>query len=354
MKLSVGRHGMGALDTGLAFLIALLLASDARNPLRQVLNKRPEDIAPVFAGVHRMNAASTPYEPIMFAAIDSRFLSPEVDDLYFVPVTPANKPVGEGGPQHVDITSLAYDTTRLVLAHYVYKGETGAISYESVLAALNHRICPPSQPCAPISSSPPAASRSGSARSNDVWGWCAYFTSAADWQGSPTCLDGPDYQGHGGQPLMAWYLDQVCAYQQQPGVRPVDFLDVQYYPQGDGVDGLGGDGEDPATSARRLRALRPWPAPASLMRHLGPAAAGATRAVGPELDFGVVDQRSGRLDSPPPRLDRRPLSRARHRHLGASLGHRRRPQLRPRPRRGPRWRCSRTASNRATWAHGWR
>lgn len=65
MKLSAGRHGMGVLDTGLAFLIALLPASDARNPLRQVLDKRPEDIAQVFAGLHRMNAASTLYEPIM-------------------------------------------------------------------------------------------------------------------------------------------------------------------------------------------------------------------------------------------------------------------------------------------------
>lgn len=117
-------------------LVYPLPASDARNPLRQVLDKRPEDIAQVFAGLHRVNAASTPYEPIMFAAIDSHFASPEVDDLCLVSVTPANNPVGEGGPQHVDITSLAYDTTRLVLALYVYKGEASAISYDSVLAAL--------------------------------------------------------------------------------------------------------------------------------------------------------------------------------------------------------------------------
>jgi hypothetical protein len=90
-----------------------------------------------------------------------------------------------------------------------------------------------------------------------VWGWCAYFTSAADWQVSPTCLDGPDRQAHGGLPLLAWYLEQVCAHQQATGVRLVDYLDVHYYPQG-GVAGLGpGDsGEDAATSARRLRSLR--------------------------------------------------------------------------------------------------
>ena len=90
-----------------------------------------------------------------------------------------------------------------------------------------------------------------------VWGWCAYWTSAADWQVSPTCLDGPDRQAHGGLPLLAWYLEQVCAHEQTTGVRLVDYLDVHYYPQG-GVAGLGpGDsGEDPTTSARRLRSLR--------------------------------------------------------------------------------------------------
>ena len=90
-----------------------------------------------------------------------------------------------------------------------------------------------------------------------VWGWCAYFTSAADWQVDPSCTDGPDRQAHGGLPLLAWYLEQVCAHQQAHGVRLVDYLDVHYYPQG-GVAGLGpGDsGEDAATSARRLRSLR--------------------------------------------------------------------------------------------------
>jgi hypothetical protein len=90
-----------------------------------------------------------------------------------------------------------------------------------------------------------------------VWGWCAYFTSAADWEVSPSCLDGPDRQAHGGLSLLAWYLEQVCAHEQTTGVRLVDYLDVHYYPQG-GVAGLsGGDsGEDAATAARRLRSLR--------------------------------------------------------------------------------------------------
>lgn len=91
-----------------------------------------------------------------------------------------------------------------------------------------------------------------------VWGWCAYFTSASDAAfPNGSCVDGPDRQAHGGQPLLAWYLEQVCAHETATGVRPVDLLDVHFYPQG-GVAGLGaGDsGEDPATAARRLRATR--------------------------------------------------------------------------------------------------
>lgn len=87
------------------------------------------------------------------------------------------------------------------------------------------------------------------------WGWCAYFTSAADAATQVTCLDGPDRQAHGGLALVPWYLEQVCDYQQQHGVRLIDYLDLHYYPQG-GVSGLETPGEDAATSAKRLRSLR--------------------------------------------------------------------------------------------------
>jgi hypothetical protein len=87
------------------------------------------------------------------------------------------------------------------------------------------------------------------------WGWCDLFTSAEDAASQPTCIDGPDRQNHGGLPLTAWYLDQVCDYQDEHGVRLVDYLDVHYYPQG-GVDGLQDPGEDAATAAKRLRSLR--------------------------------------------------------------------------------------------------
>ncbi|MEO1367706.1 MAG: glycoside hydrolase family 44 protein, partial [Acidobacteriota bacterium] len=91
-----------------------------------------------------------------------------------------------------------------------------------------------------------------------VWGWCAYFSSAADAAfPNGSCTDGPDRQAHDGKPLLEWYLEQVCAEETANGVRPVDYLDVHIYPQGD-VAGLGGasSAEDPTTAARRLRSVR--------------------------------------------------------------------------------------------------
>ena len=89
------------------------------------------------------------------------------------------------------------------------------------------------------------------------WGWCAFFTSAADAAVGPSCVDGPDRQAHGGLALVPWVLQQNCAHETATGLRPIDALDVHYYPQG-GVDGLGpaSSGEDAVTSARRLRSLR--------------------------------------------------------------------------------------------------
>lgn len=91
-----------------------------------------------------------------------------------------------------------------------------------------------------------------------VWGWCAYFSSASDAAfPNGSCVDGPDRQAHGGLPLLEWYLEQACSAEQESGVRPVDYLDVHFYPQGSNVAALGGSaGEDPATAALRLRSVR--------------------------------------------------------------------------------------------------
>ena len=91
-----------------------------------------------------------------------------------------------------------------------------------------------------------------------TWGWCDLFASAADNLPDPSdfnsCTTGPDRAGHGGKAFVPWYLEQVCT---AAAPRPVDVLDIHYYPQG-GVDGLGGSGsgEDAATSAKRLRSLK--------------------------------------------------------------------------------------------------
>lgn len=87
-----------------------------------------------------------------------------------------------------------------------------------------------------------------------TWGYCDLFGSAAD-----DCLDGGDRAAHGGVPFVQWYLQQVCSYQAAHGVRLVDYLDLHYYPQGDGVVDFSEppNGSETATiSARRLRSLK--------------------------------------------------------------------------------------------------
>lgn len=81
------------------------------------------------------------------------------------------------------------------------------------------------------------------------WGWCGYFFSAAD-----GCSAGADAAAHGGEPLLDWYLDQIAAYQAAHGVKLLDYLDLHYYPQANGV--ALSDDESPATSALRLRSLK--------------------------------------------------------------------------------------------------
>ncbi|MBL8059011.1 MAG: glycoside hydrolase family 44 protein, partial [Anaerolineales bacterium] len=82
-----------------------------------------------------------------------------------------------------------------------------------------------------------------------LWGWCAYLYSAAD-----GCGPGADYAAHGNTPFVAWYLAQMQAYQQANGVRLVDYLDLHYYPQADGVSLSSAGGA--ATQALRLRSTR--------------------------------------------------------------------------------------------------
>ena len=88
-----------------------------------------------------------------------------------------------------------------------------------------------------------------------VWGWTAYFYSALDQAGGGMWwLNPSDRKAHGDVPLVAWYLQQMNAYEQEHAVRILDYLDLHYYPQAGGV-ALQPAG-DAATQVLRLRATR--------------------------------------------------------------------------------------------------
>jgi Glycoside hydrolase family 44 len=84
------------------------------------------------------------------------------------------------------------------------------------------------------------------------WGWSNYFYSALD-AASGNWSNPPDRNAHGGLELVAWYLQELRKYEQQNGVRLLDYFDLHYYPQSgvtlneDVANGLG---------AKRLRATR--------------------------------------------------------------------------------------------------
>jgi hypothetical protein len=82
-----------------------------------------------------------------------------------------------------------------------------------------------------------------------LWGWCAYFYSALD-----GCSAGNDYKNHGNVAFVPWYLAQMQTYEQNNGVRILDYLDLHYYVAASGV-ALSPAGNS-ATQALRLRSTR--------------------------------------------------------------------------------------------------
>lgn len=87
-----------------------------------------------------------------------------------------------------------------------------------------------------------------------LWGWTAYFYSAADAAGGGNWWNvRPDRKAHGDIPFVEWYLQQMQAYEQAHGLRILDYLDLHYYPQ----SGVAlSDAGDAATQAKRLRSTR--------------------------------------------------------------------------------------------------
>jgi len=76
------------------------------------------------------------------------------------------------------------------------------------------------------------------------FGWAVYVNSAVD----------GDREVHGGVGFAEWYLQQMKAYEEQHGVRILDYFDEHYYPaQANVADSPAGDA---ATQALRLRSTR--------------------------------------------------------------------------------------------------
>ena len=87
-----------------------------------------------------------------------------------------------------------------------------------------------------------------------VWGWMAYFTSALDVVQGSLPDTGSDRNAHGGLDFIPWYLAEMKRYEQEHGLRLLDYLDLHYYPQAQGV-ALSPAGDE-AAQALRLRATR--------------------------------------------------------------------------------------------------
>jgi len=82
----------------------------------------------------------------------------------------------------------------------------------------------------------------------EVWNWTGCFTSGYDAQHG----QGTDRAAHGNMDVYPYILQQLNAYTQTTGVRPLDYLSIHFYPQG--TDG-GGDNST-ATQLLRNRATR--------------------------------------------------------------------------------------------------
>ncbi|MEM7798880.1 MAG: glycoside hydrolase family 44 protein [Chloroflexota bacterium] len=87
-----------------------------------------------------------------------------------------------------------------------------------------------------------------------AWGWSVYFESALDLESDTLPLmPGPDRREYS-KPFVPWYLSQMKAYEDQNGVRILDYLDLHYYPAQANV--ALSSAVDPPTQELRLRSTR--------------------------------------------------------------------------------------------------
>ena len=104
---------------------------------------------------------------------------------------------------------------------------------------------------AAIKAADPSAQTMGPAS----WGWTAYFFSALDQAAGGAWWENPQNRNrHGGLPFLAYYLKQMQEDEIRRGERLLDYLDIHYYPQGNGI-ALAPVG-DVDTQQRRLLSTR--------------------------------------------------------------------------------------------------
>ena len=87
-----------------------------------------------------------------------------------------------------------------------------------------------------------------------VAGWNGYFWSDLDTRTDQFWLKPPDRLAHGDVPLVPWYLQQMRRAHERGGRRLLDYLDLHFYPQAEGV--YRSPRTDPASQALRLRQTR--------------------------------------------------------------------------------------------------
>ena len=86
----------------------------------------------------------------------------------------------------------------------------------------------------------------------DLCCWTTLFYSDLD-RGTDNFRTHADRNVHGGEEFLPWWLAQVSRLDKARGWRSLDYVDVHYYPQADGVFS---DSADAATRALRIRSVR--------------------------------------------------------------------------------------------------
>lgn len=114
-------------------------------------------------------------------------------------------------------------------------------------------------------------------------GWTRYFYSSyGDFPDNPAQQD---RNSHGGKPFVEWYLQQMAAYETTNHTRLLDYFDLHYYPQANGVS-LSPAG-DASTQALRLRSTRALWDPSYVDESWIPSTGEATAVNGVGVDGAV-------------------------------------------------------------------